>query len=72
MIGSLGFGSATGLATGFDSAAGDFLGADDSVDVGLGAVMDGNGGDATADDELPINGKKTFQIKSIIFQELYA
>lgn len=67
MIGSLGFGSATGLAT-FDSAAGDFLGADDSVAVGLGAVMDGNGGDATADDELPIYGKRTFQIKLEYFK----
>lgn len=64
LTGSLGLGAAAaaaGLAA-FDSAAGgaDFFGADDSDAVGFGAVIDGSGGDATPDDELPIcNHSKT-------------
>lgn len=60
LTGSLGFGATCGFSSvTFGLAAGAaFFGAGDSdggeLAVGFGAVIDGNGGDATADDALPI------------------
>lgn len=62
MIGSLGFGAVSCLTAAcfgtFGSAAGAaFLGAgvsDGAPALGFGAVIDGNGGDATVDADVPI------------------